>query len=309
MELRHLRYFVAVAEEHGFRRAAERLGIQQPPLSLQIRQLEQEMGTPLFRRHARGVEVTEAGKLLLEEARGILGQIELAKSGVARRGRGETGRLNIGSSGGTFYHPLITAIIREYVVHYPNVELVLEGSNTALLLARLRAGAIDLAFVRPPIERDGLVVVPLVDEGCAMVLPSGHPLAGRKSAPLSALARETLILFPRAFNPATYDMIIAACRRAGFEPVLGQSAPQIISSIPMVAAGLGVGLVPQSLSRIATEGAVCVPIEGDGLRAEIALAYCRNERSPAVTKFVAVTRREMRRAAEGGMEGLREAAD
>ena len=298
MELRHLRYFIAVAEERSFRRAAERLGIRQPPLSLQIRHLEREMGTPLFHRHARGVELTDAGKLLLEEARGILDRIGRAKSDVARRGRGESGKLNIGSSGGTYYHPLIPAIIREYGMRYPDVELVPEDSNTALLLARLRAGAIDLAFVRPPLERDGLVTVPLVDEGTAMVLPSGHPLAGGASAPLSAFARETFILYPRALNPGNHDMIIAACRRAGFEPILGQPAPQILSSIPMVAAGLGVSIVPRSLSRIAVDGAFFLPIEGDGPRAEIWLARCRNERSPAVRKFVEVARYQMRRAAE-----------
>jgi DNA-binding transcriptional LysR family regulator len=307
MELRHLRYFVAVAEERSFRRAAERLGIQQPPLSLQIRHLEREMGAPLFHRNSRGVELTDAGKLLLEETRVILSQIEQAKSDVARRGRGESGQLNIGSSGATYYHPLIPAIIREYGLRYPDVAVVPEDSNTALLLARLRAGAVDLAFVRPPFERDGLVAVPIVDEGCAMVLPRGHPLAGRASAPLSAFAGETFILFPRALNPGAHDMIIAACGRAGFTPILGQPAPQVISSIPMVAAGLGVSMVPLSMSRMAAEGVFFLPIEGDGPRAEICLAHCREERSPAVRKFVAVARREVRRAAERGMEGLRKA--
>lgn len=308
MELRHLRYFVAVAEERSFRRAAARLGIQQPPLSLQIRHLEREMGTRLFRRHARGVETTDAGRLLLEEARVILDQVEQAKSGVARRGRGESGQLNIGSSGATYYHPLIPAIIREYGVRYPNVDVVPEDSNTALLLARLRAGALDLAFVRPPFDRDGLIAVPIVDEGSVMVLPTGHPLAGRPSAPLSAFAKETFILFPRALNPGNYDMIIETCRRAGFEPILGQPAPQVISSVPMVAAGLGVSLVPESMSRIAIDDAFFLPIEGGSPRAEIWLAYCRDEHSTAVKEFVAVARRETRRAAEHGIEGSQNAA-
>src|SRR5580693_8158378 len=145
MELRHLRYFVAVAEELNFTRAAERLGINQPPLSLQIRQLEKEMGTPLFRRKARGVELTNAGKLMLEEARIILKQVEQTKIGVRRRGRGETGRVNVGSSGGTYFHPLIPAIIREFRMHYPDVMLFPAASSTSLLVARLRAGQIDAA--------------------------------------------------------------------------------------------------------------------------------------------------------------------
>ena len=144
MEMRHLRYFVAVAEELNFTRAAKRLGINQPPLSSQIRQLENEMGTPLFVRHARGVELTNAGNLMLEDARAILKQVEQAKIGVRRRARGETGSLNIGSSGGTYFHPLVPTIIREYRKHYPNVVLLAQSSNTALLTAQLRAGKIDV---------------------------------------------------------------------------------------------------------------------------------------------------------------------
>jgi DNA-binding transcriptional LysR family regulator len=145
---------------------------------------------------------------------------------------------------------------------------------------------------------DGLVAVRLVDEDSVMVLPSGHPLAGRAAAPLSELARETLILQARTDNPGGHDLIVAACRRAGFEPILGQSAPQIVSIVPMVAAGLGVSIVPKSISRIAIEGVFFLPIEGGGPRSEIWLAYCRDERLPAVRKFVAVARREVRQAAE-----------
>jgi len=151
MELRHLRYFVAVAEELNFTRAAKRLGINQPPLSAQIRRFEKEMGAPLFVRHARGVELTNDGKLMLEEARVILKQVEQVETGVRRRARGETGHLNIGSSGGTYFHPLIPKIIREYRMHYPNVVLLPQASNTPLLIAQLRAGKIDIAFIRTPI--------------------------------------------------------------------------------------------------------------------------------------------------------------
>ncbi len=142
MELRHLRYFVAVAEELNFTRAAKRLGINQPRLSLQIRQLEKEMGTALFYRRTRGVELTTAGKLLLEEAYVILKQVEQVKVGVRRRARGETGRINIGSAGGTYFHPLIPAIILEYRTHYPDVVMFPQASVTSLLVARLLAGQI-----------------------------------------------------------------------------------------------------------------------------------------------------------------------
>src|SRR5580700_7254521 len=175
MELRHLRYFVAVAEELNFTRAAERLGISQPPLSLQIRQLEKELGTPLFHRRSRSVELTDAGRLLLEEARVILKQVETAKSGVRRRARGETGRIVVGSAGATYFHPVIPEIILEYRMRYPDIVLAPQASNTSLLVARLRAGQIDIALIRPPIDDvEGLTIVPLINEDTVAILPNGH---------------------------------------------------------------------------------------------------------------------------------------
>jgi DNA-binding transcriptional LysR family regulator len=220
MELRHLRYFVAVAEKLNFTLAAKRLGINQPPLSLQIRQLENEMGTPLFVRHGRGVELTNAGTLLLEDARVTLKQVEQAKIGVRRRARGETGRLNIGSSGGTYFHPLVPKIIREYRMHYPNVFLFPQASNTVLLIAQLRAEKIDIAFIRTPIgESEGLALELLDDEPTVVVVPTGHPLSRSTSVPLRALAEETIILqHPRELNPENYDSIISAFKSAGFSP-------------------------------------------------------------------------------------------
>ena len=292
MELRHLRYFVAVAEELNFTRAAERLGINQPPLSLQIRQLEKEMGAPLFYRRTRGVELTNAGKLMLEEARIILKQVEQANIGVRRRARGDTGRINIGSSGGTYFHPLIPAIIREYGMHYPNVVLFPQASNSSLLLARLRVGQIDIAFIRRPIDdREGLTLELLADEPVVIALPIGHPLSQSTSAPLSAFADDTFIYHPRELNPDNYDSIIAAFKSAGVSPKLGQQAPQIVAVIPLVAAGLGISIVPRSMGRILTDAVAYVPIDGDAPRALIVLAHRRNDRSPAVRNFVAVARR------------------
>ena len=206
MELRHLRYFVAVAEELNFTRAAKRLGINQPPLSLQIRQLEKELGTPLFIRRTRGVELTNAGKLMLEEARVILKEVETAKAGVQRSARGETGRIVIGFSGGTYFHPLIPAIIREYRTDYPDVILFPQVSGTAFLTVQLLAGQIDIAFVRLPIDDgDGLAIEPLVDEPTVMVVPAMHPLGRAASAPLRAFAGDSFVLYPRAINPRVYD--------------------------------------------------------------------------------------------------------
>jgi DNA-binding transcriptional LysR family regulator len=292
MELRHLRYFVALADALNFTRAARGLGITQPSLSSQMRQLETEMGTSLFRRETRGVELTDAGKLMFEEARVILTEVERAKTDVVRRARGETGKINIGSAGATYFHPLIPAIIGEFTKEHPDVVLMPEESNTSLLLARLRAGAIDLAFVRPPfLDTDGLSCDALVKERMLIALPAAHPLARSTSASLSALAQERIILFPRTINPPVYDAILAAFARAGVSPRLTQEAPQVTAAIPMVAAGLGVTFVPESMSRLHPDGVVFVAVEGPTVPVDICLAYRRTQRSVAVKNFVIVARR------------------
>jgi DNA-binding transcriptional LysR family regulator len=304
MELRHLRYFVAVAEELNFTRAAKRLGINQPPLSAQIRQLEKELGTQLFRRRTRGVELTDAGKLLLEEARVILSQVERAKTSVKRRARGETGRLIIGSAGATYFHPLIPQIIREYGCKYPDVILAPQASNTALLLARLCAGRVDMAFVWRPLAEDAdLSIETLVDDDTVIAVPARHVLGNAASAPLAALAKEVFVMFPRELNPYGYDALIAACERAGFTPVIGTRAPQLVSVMPLVAAGLGVSVVPRSVSHISVEGVHYLNIEGGGPRMEICVAHRRDDRSPAVQNFVAVARRLKRLSVHGKNTG------
>jgi len=292
MELRHLRYFVAVAEELHFTRAAERLGIQQPPLSLQIRQLEHEIGTPLFRRLSRGVELTEAGALLLDDARRILDQVERTKASVQSRARGETGRIQVGFAGATYFQPIVPDIIRSYRESYPNVVLLPEQSNTPHLVAGLQSGAIDVAFVRPSLsDSEGIAIQPLVDEPMRIVLPATHPRAGSRSMPLADLAQETLILFPRVIGPGLHDAIIASCQQAGFSPTLGQDAPQIPSIVYLVSAGFGVSIVPQSIEHIHAEGVVYLRIDGDGPRAPIGLAYRRDDHSTVVRNFVALARR------------------
>jgi DNA-binding transcriptional LysR family regulator len=291
MELRHLRYFVTVAEELHFTRAAERLQIRQPPLSIQIRRLEEELGAPLFRRLSRGVELTEAGKFLLPEARAILARVDRAAEEVWHLARGESGKLRVGFAGATYFQPLLPAIVREYRRRYPQVELLPEQSNTPAMLSGLDSACLDAAFVRPPISGvDRIAVDALIEEQTLAVLPTGHSLSGASSVALESLASETFILFPRAIGYGLYDSIISACHRAGFSPRLGQDAPQITSIIPMVAAGFGVSVVPYSTRQIQVEGAVFKPISGVAPRASIGLAYRRDERSRAVRNFVAVAR-------------------
>jgi DNA-binding transcriptional LysR family regulator len=204
---------VAVAEELNFTRAARKLRINQPPLSAQIRQLENELGTPLFRRLARGVELTDGGKLLLEQARIILKQVDEAAVGVRRRGRGETGRVIVGANGACF-HPLVLKALYECRTRYPSLTIAVEVevTNTSLLIAWLRTGQIDACLLSLPIDdSEGLAIEPLVDEDCVRCRTDMR-WPNSASASLASLAKEKFVLFHRSFNPAMYDSIFATCR-------------------------------------------------------------------------------------------------
>src|ERR1700744_1275784 len=197
MELRHLRYFVAVAEEGHVTRAAERLGIQQPPLSQQIHALERELDVQLFRRKPRGVELTPAGRALFDEARAILARTDEAVAATKRAAQREAGRSGIGFPSSASFPPFVPRAIRAFREAHPLVALALEESGTTELVAALRAQAIDAAFVRSPVrESDDLLVRPLPEEKMVAALPSGHALSGAgDDLPLAALAGETFILY------------------------------------------------------------------------------------------------------------------
>lgn len=283
MELRHLRYFVAVAEELNFTRAAARVGIGQPPLSLQIRALEQEIGAALFRRVPHGAELTEAGVVFLEYARSMLNEAERAGEAARRAARGETGRLRVGFTGSAAFHPIVAATIREFRRAYPQVGLPLQEANTAQALQRLAAGELDAAFIRPGItDPAGMRLRRLVEEPMRIVLPAGHRLAERPRLPLSELSGEAFVLFPRAVGLALYDEILTACRLAGFEPALGQEASQISSVVNLVAAELGVSIVPASIAQMQVRGVRYVDIDGRPPLARLALACRQGEHSSAV---------------------------
>lgn len=289
MELRHLRYFVAVAEEGHITRAAERLGIQQPPLSQQIRALEAELDVQLLRRKPRGVELTQAGERLLAEARVILNQVGGAVAAVRQTGRGELGHIGLGFTSSASFHPFVPRTIRRYRDAYPMVALDLEEAGTTELAAALRAQRIDAAFVRSPIDAAAeLAVRPILEEAMVVALPRSHPL-GRPVAPLplAGLAAETFILYRRPVGPGLHDAIIAACDRAGFSPRIGQEAPRMLSTLSLVAAGLGVALVPRSMSRLQSDGVVYRPLDpAAGLVAPLNLAFRRGETSAAARCFI-----------------------
>jgi DNA-binding transcriptional LysR family regulator len=295
MELRHIRYFLAVAEERNFTRAAARVGIGQPPLSQQIRDLEREVGAPLFRRIPSGAELTEAGRAFLEEALTILRHAEEAKTAARRAARGETGTLRVGFTGSAAFNPIVPSAIRAFRRAYPGVALVLEEANTLRLLERLEGGELDAVFIRPGrTDPEGVRLSRLGEEPMLIVMPSNHLLASRRRLPLSALSGESFVLFPRAVGLSLYDEVISACQRAGFEPVLGQEAPQISSGVNLVAAELGVSVVPASISQLKVAGVEYLEIEGDAPLARLALASRRDERSIVVKNFTALVAVEQR---------------
>ena len=301
MELRHLRYFVAVAEEGNVTRAAQRLGIQQPPLSQQLRALETELQVQLFRRKPRGVELTQAGQALFAEAQAILRQIDHAVTAARRTARGEAGRIGLGFTSSASFHRFVPQIIRDYRETHPLVALSLEESGTGELVAALLEERLDAAFVRSPIGTsagrlaEGIAVHSVLEEAMVVALPAGHALAAGPAArqlALAALAAETFILYRRPLGPGLYDAIIAACQRAGYSPAIGQEAPRMLATLSLVAAGLGVTLVPQSMRRLRVHGVVYRALEiGAGLVAPLNLAYRRSESSAAVQRFVALVRR------------------
>ncbi|AYG61271.1 LysR family transcriptional regulator [Rhizobium jaguaris] len=288
MELRHIKYFLAVAEELNFTRAARRVGIGQPPLSNQIRDLEEEIGAPLFRRLPHGAELTEAGQVFLPEARAIIAKAEHAKALALRAARGELGRLRLGFTGSAAFSPIVPSAVRSFRRAYPEIDLTLQEAYTTLLLERLDAEELDAVFIRPGrADPPGFRTHSLGEEAMVIALPSGHPLADAAALPLSALSAEPFVLFPREAGPSLFDGIIAACRHAGFEPILGQIAPQITSLANLVAVELGVSVVPSAVAQIRVPGVTYVPISGDGPVARLALATRRTERSAVVQNFVA----------------------
>jgi DNA-binding transcriptional LysR family regulator len=297
MELRHLRYFIAVAEEKHITRAAERLGMQQPPLSQQIRALERELDVQLFRRKPRGVELTDAGSAFLTDARAILSQIDRAVATTKRTARGEQGQISVGFTSSAPFHPFVPRVIRAYREALPRVSLTLEEGGTMELLEYLRNEQIDAAFIRSPLaNQEGLVIELLFQEAMVIAMPQGHVLAQRASAdkalPLKALAGETFIVYRRHTGPGLYDAILSASNKAGFTPRIGQEAPRIVSTLNLVAAGLGISLVPESLQRMHMDGVAFRRVSGAVQpRAPLYLASRRGEASTAVRKFLVLARR------------------
>jgi DNA-binding transcriptional LysR family regulator len=287
IELRHLRYFLAVAQEGHITRAAARLGMSQPPLSTQILALERHIGVPLFERTPHGVTLTEAGQAFRAEAEMLIQGTERARQAAQRAARGETGHLRVGFTGSASFHPVVATTIRNFRRQWPQVHLSLEEHNTTRLTEALLNGQIDLAYLRPGQQGiDGLRLHRFADEAMKVVLPVSHPLAGRKRIALSALAQAPFVLFPRSVGLSLYDAIVSACRAAGFEPACHQEAPQISSVVNLVAAEMGVSIVPASIMQMAVHGVCYVDILGPAPKATLALATRAQDTRATVANFL-----------------------
>jgi DNA-binding transcriptional LysR family regulator len=255
IELRHLRYFLAVAETLHFSKAAQILGIAQPPLSQQIKRLEQLLGHRLFDRTTRGVKLTLAGQLLAERARSTIEKVQDDLAQVRRLGRGEEGTLTVGFSGSVMFTDLPSAI-QNYRRRYPKVELRLRELSTAAQISALLTGTIDLAFLRDGDPTEGVQISTLFEERYVAVLPLTHALARRRSLRVGDLRNEPFVLFARRMGPLAFDRTIACCERNGFRPNIVQDAPQWPTLVRLVAAGLGVSLAPACVATVAIPGAI-----------------------------------------------------
>lgn len=289
IDLRRLRAFVAIAEEAHLTRAATRLGMQQPPLTRLLQGLEAELGVALMIRTPRGVQPTAAGIALLEEARTILIQAAGIGNTVRRAARGETGRLAIGFTSSAALHPFVPAALRAFRDELPAVAMTLEEGGTGELVEALLQRQLDAAFVRTPVKAmAGLEVDDVLEEPMVAALPAGHRLATRTAAalPLSRLSGEPFVLYRRQTGPGLFDTIVAACRDAGFSPTVVQEAPRLTATLSLVAAGLGVSIVPESM-RGMNIGSVSYRTLSPraGLIAPIYLATRREPVSPALTRF------------------------
>lgn len=288
MELRHLRYFIAVAEELSFTRAAERLHIGQPPLSQQIQALEAEVGAQLLERSKRWVRLTEAGKLFLADARRVLALSEQAVQTARRAQRGETGELRIGFTFSTPFTPLFATVINRYRQRYPGVTLTLRDMATLPQLTAISAREMDLGLVRQPEENiaDGVILSVLRQDPLLLVLPQGHPLARRDTVAVSELKGLPFVMYPQSAGTGIYPQILRLCRAAGFVPQVAMEAGEASTIVGLVAAGCGVSVLPSPFDSIRMEGVCYRPISDAGASTALLLARRADDQSPLVQAFV-----------------------
>lgn len=295
VELRQLRYFVAVAEESHFGRAATRLHMTQPPLSQTIQSLEAALGTPLFLRTKRSVALTPAGAALLPEARRILQQAGALPDLARRAASGESGLLSL-SFVSTADYSILPPLLREFRERYPQVQIDLREATTDVQLEDLMQGRIDAGLLIPPLHdkaRAELDYMTVLSEPLILAAPQDTKALRRKnSATLKAVADMPLIIFPRRIAPAFHDAILGCFRDAGLTPSIGQEAIQMQTIVGLVSAGMGIALVPQSVSNLKRPGVEYKPLSDKTLSVETGLAWRRDNQSPVLHTFLELLRKK-----------------
>lgn len=284
VDLRELRSFVAIADQQSFGRAAIQLDIAQPSLTLQIQKLERELGVTLLRRTSRVVELTEAGRTLLADARALLAQAHAAVDTVRLAGRGEIGALALG-----FYDsaPLIIVptLLRRFRSRYPNVRLTLIERSSRESLAALARGDLDAALLRGPIPGDVFDSRLVATETLLVAMPDTHPLAQQATVDIEQLREAPFVLLPRSKGSGLYDEIISLCHKHGFSPIVVQEANETHTVCGLVAAGIGVSMVPASVRALAVRGIAYRPLVPE-TKIERYVAHLKTARSPALAAFI-----------------------
>lgn len=290
IELRHLHYFIAVAEELNFGRAAERLHIAQPPLTRQIHQLEKELGVELFHRTTRRIELTEAGQVYLPEARRVLAQVQEGATLAQLASRGEVGRVVVGFEGSSAYD-IVPLAVKAFREQFPRVSLIVREMTTGDQVKALHEGHISVGFVVPPLsETQDLIVETVLREPLLVALPQDHPQAQRSTVDLVTLKDETFIVCPRHHKCGLYDHLISICRQRGFSPRLTQETDEVQSILGFVAAGLGVALLPASVKHLQRSQVVYRTLHPLTEELELAIAWRRENPSPMVPVFLEIVR-------------------
>jgi DNA-binding transcriptional LysR family regulator len=289
VELRHLRYFIAVAEELNFSRAAQRMHMAQPPLSAAIRQLERDIGVDLFVRTTREVTLTEAGRAFLKGARRTLADADQAAEDAKRAAAGELGRLRIAYSWSTRFETL-PALGRAFRASHPDVELLAQEMWNARMPQAFGTGSIDVALSLCPEIAAELELAPIRRERFVVLLPEAHPLSREDAVPLSALADEEFVLFPRDIAPRLYDAFVAIYRRAGFEPRVRNESFHTGWDLGVLAEIPAAAVAPQTVAGGLPDGIVAVALSEPTDSLETCLIWRSDDRSPAVAAFVAAAR-------------------
>lgn len=283
MDLRHIRYFMAVAQELHFGRAASRLHIAQPALSRQIRAFEDELGVTLLERNRRGATLTPAGEAMLAEGRKLFAQLDQAVDVVRRTARGELGTLSIGYVGSVAYSGL-PEIVRAFRQRFPSVEVRFHEMFPAAQVEAVLAGVLDVGFARGPLEVPGLDVTTVLDERLVAALPHAHPLAARKQLRLAQLASEGFVVPARVRGPGFHDHLMTLCRGAGFSPRIVQEGSHF-DVLSLVAAGAGVAIVPESLCSVRRGDVVYRPLR-ERPRTQLVMTARRDAASAVLREFL-----------------------